>query len=506
MLTIRGRRHAGLILLVAAAGVCAPGCARRDNRSDTPAIMRIGVGAPAGNLAGTGADALIKILTTDPWLTNRPDGRQSERIATGWSWDAAGTTLRLKLRRDVYFHDGTLLTPEIAAQGLRETAASPRLDALSFTSVSSIMPSGVDSVDIRLKERNAFVLTDLSGVLVRMPKRPDVGTGPFQIAARNGQDASLSAFPRYYRGRPGLTGIEVTNYPTQRKAWTALMRGDVDMLHEVSRDAAEFVEKESTVRAYSFLRPYYIPLVFNVRHPILKQIEVRKAINEALDRAALVRDGLSGRGQTADGPIWPQHWAYAPPSAPFVFNPNSARARLDGARLKRKASPDGTTPARFSFTCLVFADDTRFDKVAVLIQKQLADVGIDMKLQPVPQKELAPRLASGDFEAFLFEMAGRSLSWVYEFWRSHEPSHLNSGYRSADAILDRIRGALSDDEIRLAVADLDRVLHEDPPAAFIAWQSSSRAVSTKFDVGAEENRDILANLWQWRPAAKQGTR
>jgi ABC-type transport system substrate-binding protein len=273
------------------------------------------------------------------------------------------------------------------------------------------------------------------------------------------------------------------------------------MLHEVSREAAEFVDKESTVKAYSFLRPYYISLVFNVRHPVLKSVEVRKAISEAVDKVTLVRDGMSGRGTPADGPIFPQHWAYSAPAAPFVYDPAAARRRLDTAGFNGKTTADGTIPARFSLTCLVFAGDTRFDRIAVLVQKELAEVGIDMKLLPLPQSELAQRLRRGDFDAFLFEMAGRSVSWVYEFWRSHEGAFLKSGYQSADAILDRIRSARSDDDVRAGVAQLERIMHDDPPAAFLAWQATSRAVSTKFDVAPEENRDIITNAWLWRPAA-----
>ena len=150
----------------------------------------------------------------------------------------------------------------------------------------------------------------------------------------------------------------------------------------------------------------------------------------------------------------------------------------------------------------MFAGDTRFDRIAVLVQKELAEVGIDMKLLPLPQMELTQRLGRGDFDAFLFEMAGRSLSWVYEFWRSHEGAFTKSGYQSADAILDRIRSARSDDDVRAGVAQLERVMHDDPPAAFLAWQATSRAVSTKFDVAPEENRDIITNAWLWRPAGR----
>ena len=59
----------------------------------------------------------------------------------------------------------------------------------------------------------------------------------------------------------------------------------------------------------------------------------------------------------------------------------------------------------------------------------------------------------------------------------------------------------SSDEVRRGVVDLMRVFTEDPPAAFLAWQMQSRAVSAQFDVRAEPNRDILSNVWQWRPVA-----
>jgi ABC-type transport system substrate-binding protein len=278
------------------------------------------------------------------------------------------------------------------------------------------------------------------------------------------------------------------------------MRGDIDMLYEVSRDSTEFVQAETTVRTYSFPRAYYIPLVFNVRHPILRNVEVRRAINEALDRSALVRDGLRGQATAADGPVWPQHWAYSPPDRPFMFDPAAARRRLDAAGYPLKPNAERRVPIRFSFKCLIFANDSRFDRFAVIVQKQLADVGIDMRLDPQPLDKLVPRFASGDFDGFLLEMSGRSLSRVYDFWRFHDGMLINSGYRAADTVLERIRGAQSDEETRAAVAELLRVMRDDPPAAFLAWQKTSRAVSARFDVAPEADRDIISNLWLWRPS------
>jgi ABC-type transport system substrate-binding protein len=485
------------VTIVAAAGVCAPGCARQRDAAKQPVVLRIGIGIPLLLNPASGPRSVMSALRTDTWLTAKPDGRQGERIVTSWKWDDTGTVLHLKLRNDVYFQDGTKLTPELAADALRNSVANPGSEgALSFSSIISVTPGHDDSIELKLSEPNAFVIPDLALVSVRHPHKKDIGTGPFSIVSQDENGAVLSAFPKYYRGRPTIDQIEIATYPTQRKAWAALMRGDVDMLHEVSREAAEFVEAESTVRSYSFRRPYYLSLVFNVRHNQLKNVEVRKAINEALDRTVLIRDGLNGRGTPADGPIWPEHWAYSAPAGAFSFSPESARARLEAAGFTTRVQGNGRMPSRFSFNCLVL-EDARFERLALLVQKELADVGIDVHLEPLKQPQMEERLRTGNFDAFIFEMFGRSLSWVYEFWHTHDRALFSNGYRAADDILDRVRTARSEEQVVRGMADLARVFHEDPPAAFIAWQATARAVSTRFDVKPEPERDILSNVWQW---------
>ena len=434
--------------------------------------------------------ALIGSLTSETWLTGRQDGTQTERVVKDWKYDDSRTRLRLTFRDDVYFHDGAKLNAELATKILLETAAHAQAEGVSsFETIRSVTADGIDSVNIQLSEPNAFFVPDLSIAAVRRPGKAPDGTGPYTLAHADESGAQLKAFPQYYRGRPSIAEMDLTNYTTQRSAWAALMRTDVDMLYEVSRDAADFVAADTTVRTYTFPRAYYIPLVFNVRNRALANPDVRKAINEALDKEALVSDGMNGKGRVADGPIWPEHWARSKTSPAFRYDPDSARRRLKAA---------GFTTV--SFNCIVLSDDSRFERLAVLVQKQLADVGIQMELQPEKGNAIAERLQKGDFDAALFEMYGRSLSWAYDFWHSQENGRLKTGYTAADAVLDRIRRSKSDDEMRAGVDEFARVLYEDPPAAFIAWQQGSRAVSTRFDVSPEGGRDILSNVWQWHLA------
>ena len=504
-MTLPGRSIA-LLTGVALAGLCVCGCARPAPPVAGPPTLRIGVGVPAQGRPTGGIRALVDLLSTEALVTNAPDGRQSERIATSWNWNEDRTVLRLALRKDVFFHDGTRLTPELTAQSLK--VSIKKREAFSYSSVVAVDVTGPDTIDIKLAEPNSFFLPDLSLTSVRLPEHPEIGTGPFKLV-QSGDHSLLQAFDKYYKGRPALESVEVDFYPTQRKAWASMLRGELGMLYEVSQDAVDFVEAETTIRTYSFPRSYYVPLVFNVRHPVLRNAEVRRALNEALDRNALIADGLRGRGKVADGPIWPGHWAYTD-SPGFAFNPDAARLRLENAGFPVRPAAHGAMPSRFSMNCLVL-NDSRFERLALLVQRQLSEVGVDLQLTPVTADVYNERVSTGDFDAFLFEMAGRSLSWVYAFWHSPStttPKLIDTGYTAGDKILDGIRRAHSDEDIRRGVADLMRVFHDDPPAAFLSWQVTTRAVSKSFDVFAESDRDIFANVREWRaaPPLKQAAR
>jgi peptide/nickel transport system substrate-binding protein len=281
-----------------------------------------------------------------------------------------------------------------------------------------------------------------------------------------------------------------------------MMRGEIDYLYEVNRDAVDFLEAGTSIQTFSFPRPYYIPIIFNIKHPILGQRVVRQAINEAIDRGKIVRTALNNRGQPADGPIWPYHWAYHSATSTYTYNPDAARLRLDAAGLRLASTSGQDMPRRFRFTCAFWSEDPQFERIALVVQKQLFEIGIDVEMIPVTLRDLGGRLKAGDFEAVLIPMiSGRSFEWTYRFWRSAPNPDIRSGYTAADTALDRLRAARSDEETRIAVADLQRIMYEDPPAAFLVRPETARAVNDSFVVPGDakgERRDISNTLWQWK--------
>jgi peptide/nickel transport system substrate-binding protein len=429
------------------------------------------------------------------------DGRAVDRVVSGWEWTDNQLTLKLRLRPDLKFHDGTPVDLAYFKQTL-ESTIKERGGNVSYASIKSVVsdPEASDSVLIKLTRPEAFLVTDLANSSLRHPTDNQIGTGPFKMDTSDATQLKLKAFEQYYRGRPELGEVEIRNFAEPRGAWAALMRGEIDAVHEIIPNAMDFVEAEgqTTVRSYPFIRPYFIQLVFNTSHPILKDRLVRQALSYGVNRQSVVDYALNKQGTVAEGPIWPFHWAYSTAQKTYTHNSEAATLRLDSVGLKVKQAGRSRMPSRLHIRCLTIEKNTQYEKIALMLQKQLYEIGVDLEIQTLPPEELTKRLETGDFETVLIpRTSGRSLAYAYlTFHSSRNPSK----YSAADTVLDRLRRTTTESEIRAAVSDLQQILHDDPPAIFIAWPQVARVISANFTVPDEPGRDVMSSLWQWRPA------
>lgn len=491
-----------LIVLALYAVSCSP----RSASPDLSSMLRIGVGL--GNTAReTSLSSLADVLYAETLLNREWDGRTTDRLATDFRWEQAGRLLRLSLKKDVRFHDGTALTSALVSEYLATKMQTPGRDAAwGFGFVTSITSADPLTVVIHLSQPDMFLLGALSDLKIVHPSAPEIATGPFKLVTKAPTVETLR-FEEYHAGPSPLAGVRVITYDTQRSAWAALLRGEVDVVQEVSRESVQFIEGGSTVRTFSSVQPFYIPLVFNHHHRILKNVEVRRAISEALDRDDIVSRAMQGRGRVADAPIWPFHWAYTTPARKYTYDPTSAKARLDRAGFPQGASRVGAARSRFSIKCLIYSEDPQYERIALMVQRQLFDIGVNLEIQLLPYDELLQRVASGDFEAYIMRAnASRTLERTYRGWRSTRPDNratLNTGYSGADELLDQLRRSTTDAEIRTTLAALSERFYQDAPAAFIAWLEVTRAVDSRFSIGNSRPQDPFVDLWQWRPEAKQ---
>jgi peptide/nickel transport system substrate-binding protein len=428
-------------------------------------------------------------LTNDGLLAHGLETEREPRLAERWELLDGGRTIRFHIRPGVTFSDGTPVTPSLVRQSLALSQASPIYPLLR--SIVEIR-AGDTTLDVALTQPSDIVLDDLSvPITLSRGTQPPFGAGPFVVDRDDGDVLQLRARAEYYRGRPAIDGIDIRSYPTVHTAWTAMLRDEIDFLYEVPWDARELVAQEPSVQIHSFLRAYIYTLVFNTRRPVFADPALRVALGSAIDRARLVEVALRGRGLPAKGPIWPGYTKYEADLKHRSYDPAGARAAIE--QIERSRGP-------IRFRCVVVYDRAPHEIIAINLQRAFRDVGVDMEIVPVMLEKLGDLMAKRDFDAVLTEaVAGPGLARLPVTW--HSSSSL--GYGGADAELEALSAAVTEDELRQAAFAMQRVFDRDPPALFIFWSETARALSRRFDPGVHQpGRDIIAGIWQWRPAGQ----
>ena len=453
-------------------------------------VIRLGVssGQAAAANPESGLVPIVQNLSIESLARVGDDGRPEPQLAESWTISPDGLSAIVRLRSGVRFSDGTPLSAGPVADLLNSTLKDTMGPA--FEDVEEIVALDDTQIRIRFRRASPFLLESLE-VQVSKPGAPDIGTGPFALVGPSAPN-ELRANEAYYLGRPTVDRIIVTSYPSVRAAWADMLRARLDMLYEVGAEALDSMETATNVNVYTFTRRYQYEVLFNTKVPALKAARVRQALNLAIDRDAMIRDALSGEAVPSYGLVWPQHWSLGPDAPAFRYDPLEAAARLSSARKGA-----GATSKTLRFTCLVPPD---YERLALVIKQQLDAVGVEMILRQEAPQDILKAVASGNFEAVLFDLiSGQSLFRPYQFWHTGGSRNLGQGGSpTLDAAFDGVRHAASDDDYRAAVSALQQTIVDDPPAIFLAWSSRARAVSSRFEVPATApGRDILASLPFW---------
>ncbi len=453
-------------------------------------------------------DEVISVLTGEGLFRTSPDGHLEPLLAESWEIDDAGTTILVNLRQDVSFHDGSTMTAADVKASLdrdRERG-DPRRPLLG--DIESIEAQGAHRVAIRLARRSAqLVLFELG---VRIEKRAGegrtVGTGPFQVVARGGnEDTTLRANPYYYQGSPLIDEVRIITYPTLRTAWAAMMRSEIDFLFNVPIEAREFVEADSSVRVFSRDTPYAYALLFNTRRPPFDDRRVRVALSHAIDREAIIESAFRGHGSVASG-IWPAHWVYGGVERTYEYAPMRADWQLSEIGFENPGPSEGGStdefPSRLRFQILVGIDQARFEPIALLVQRQLRQIGVEMEIDARPFAEVDAQLRGDSWDAVLLPVnTARNLSRLYTYWHTSALYAL-SGFTGTDDVLESLRSSVTEAELKTSAREFQRVLFEEAPSVFLIGLEEARAVSRRFVVPDEPGRDVVETLWQWRVTAE----
>lgn len=237
----------------------------------------------------------------------------------------------------------------------------------------------------------------------------------------------------------------------------------------------------------------YAYIGWNNQHPIFRDPRVRQAMTYLTDREGMIENLLFGLAEPVEGPIHKFRPEYNRDLKPFPYDPERALALLteagwtdeDGDGLLDKEIDGVRVP--FKFEILVNSGNQLRKDVALTLQHELQDVGIDCQVRELDWSIFLQRTRAKDFDAVVLGWTGGVVFPPdgYQIWHSSQATENGSNYvgysnPEVDRILEEYRQEF-DLQKRIALyRRFQEILHEEQPYTFLWTSRVARAYSRRF--------------------------
>ncbi|MBD0418658.1 ABC transporter substrate-binding protein [Streptomyces sp. TRM S81-3] len=403
------RSAAAAAALAAGVAACSAPGSKTDDTEAAESVV-IGVASEPDTLSpllGYGKDGNSKIF--DGLLARDADLRLKPALATALPEIAdGGRTYTYTLRKGVKFSDGEPLTPADVVFTYRtvldartNNTARSELDA-----VKDVRASGDDKVVFTLKYPYApFAARTVLPIVpehVAGAQDPNtgsfntepVGTGPYVLADwRKGEKLTFKANPHYWGGKSEVKSFTMAIIADDNVRATRLRSGDLDGAVLPPNLAATF-ENEDGKRTYEAKSYDFRAVTLPTGNKVTGDRAIRRALDAAVDRQAMVDKILDGAGTPAYGPLPTDDPSYEP-GIERPHDPAGAQKILDQAGWK--PGPDGIRAKngqRAAFTLYYPSGDKVRQDHALAYASDAKKAGIEVKVESATWEVIEPRMKS----------------------------------------------------------------------------------------------------------------
>jgi peptide/nickel transport system substrate-binding protein len=344
----------------------------------------------------------------DQLVRLNPDGSKIvPDLATSWDVKQGGKVIVFHLRHNARFYDGT---PVTSADVLftYDRVRSPK-SVVNWTLEAIKSDRAIDkyTFEVTLKQPWAPFLNDISlwGASIMSKKAVQklgdkiktqpVGSGPFYVSKfLPGQYVLLKRNPYYWerdacgKQYPYLDSVKLVYTPNDNTRIVKLEGGALDAAVDVPYNLLAAVDKQPSITARTTPQLGIMAINLNQRKfAPFKDTSVVQAMNYAIDRAAIVKAVFFGHAAAATSPIDPGVYFHSSKYG-YPFDVDKAKSLMKASKF-----PNG-----FKVTLLTVSGDSIGNAVAVVMQSELKQIGIDMSLQAVDSTTQFERQTKKDFE------------------------------------------------------------------------------------------------------------
>jgi peptide/nickel transport system substrate-binding protein len=497
-LTLAG---AALALPLVAALATAPTSVDAQTRKDAVVLAMVleptGLDPTTASAAAIGEIVHLNVLEGLTRIT--VDGKVQPLLAESWTIDPDGKLYTFKLKRGVKFHDGEEFTSadvkfsfdRAKADGSTNKAKKSvfdniaRIDTPDAHTVILLLNNADGNFLWRMGENPAVILDPKSAATTAT--KP-IGTGPFKFDDwKKGSSITLTKFDGF-RNAPQVMLKRATfrfiNDPAAQVA--ALLAGDIDGMPRFGapQSLKQFqADKRFTVQVGATTGETIVAI--NNKKKPFDDVRVRRAIQAAIDRKAVIDGAQEGFGTPIGSHMAPSEAGFVDLTGVNAYNPDRARALLKEAGV--------TTPLNVTLT---LPPPQYARKGGEIVAAQLAAVGINAKIENVEWAQWLAGPFKGNFDLTIIShvepldidrYADASYYWGYD---SKPFQALFARYNSSTNPQDRLK----------LLGDMQRLIATDQVNAFMfmlpQFMVSKRGLTGLWSSSPIFANDLAALRWQ----------
>lgn len=326
-------------------------------------------------------------------------------LAESWDISEDGKVYTFHLRHDVKFSDGTEFNADAVKFSFERWIKDPANSLNVATAMQSLVVVDEHTITMTFNKAYYPFLTELSfarPVRIISPSAVEpagditgkfikaIGTGAWMAESyKTDQEAILVRNPKYWGEMPKLSKIILKVIPDPQSRVLALQAGDIDIaggqMGKIPVESVPVIEADSSLTLQKAQGTNSHFMIFNYKTPALQDLNVRKAINLAINKKSIVEDLMDGIGSEAQS-LFPLTVPYVTESNNtwYGFNPLEAKQLLAAAGYT-DSDGDGIVQKDGAQLELNFvlqqAEYPEWKSISELVQSELNEIGIRVNLQ-----------------------------------------------------------------------------------------------------------------------------
>ena len=201
-----------------------------------------------------------------------------------------------------------------------------------------------------------------------------VGTGPFQLVAYQ-KDAVIrfKAHPDYWAGKAAIDDLVFAITPDATVRYQKLKAGECHVMPYPNPADLEAIGKEADIELMQQEGLNVGYLAYNALTPPFDKPEVRKALNMAMNKQAIIDVVFQGAGKVAKNPIPPTIWSYNEATVDDPYDPEGAKKILEAAGVTGLKTKIWAMPVQRPY-------NPNAKRMAELIQADWAKIGVEAEI------------------------------------------------------------------------------------------------------------------------------